>query len=100
MTEHQVEAPLEASDAAARADARAAQAQGRVVGAAGTGATDAPPPVARASMPIGSRVGMNNEVREGDVDLNTALRRMLQMGGRTRKLAASLGSTGVRQRRE
>ena len=24
---------------------------------------------------------MSNEVREGDVDLNTALRRMLQMGG-------------------
>jgi twitching motility protein PilT len=60
----------------ARAAARAAQAEGGL-----------PPvvpsalPVARASMPVGSRVGMNNEVREGDLDLNTALRRMLQLGG-------------------
>lgn len=88
-------------DAAARAAARAAQAQGAVppaapatapVGQAPAGAPAQAPgqspaaggPAAAARAPIpgaGGRVGMNNDVREGDLDLNAALRRMLQMGG-------------------
>ena len=64
-------------DAAARAAARAAQAEGGLPPAPGS----ASQPAARASVPMGNRVGMNNEVREGDLDLNAALRRMLQLGG-------------------
>src|SRR5690606_27880486 len=33
------------------------------------------------AMSLANRVGMNNQVREGDLDLNTALRKMLEMGG-------------------
>lgn len=113
MSENQLQSPFEAADAAARAQARAAQAQGGMppsaLHTAATAGTSAPPvatgaaqaPVsapqnavpasaataqaqgigARAAAPTGARVGMNNEVREGDLDLNAALRRMLQMGG-------------------
>ena len=107
MSENQLQSPFEAADAAARAQARALQAQGANPPSAlhaapgpaqpttqsATGApAKAPAPAggaaapsqgfsARAAATTGARVGMNNEVREGDLDLNAALRRMLQMGG-------------------
>src|SRR5690606_38604817 len=91
-----------AREAAARAAARAAQAQGGVPPVPGAPAAQQGQPLHTAQQPragqavpqqavtqaqrpsaapVGNRVGMNNEVREGDLDLNAALRRMLQLGG-------------------
>lgn len=106
MSEPQLEMPHDpdaaAREAAARAAARAAQAQGGVPPVAGAPAAQRGQPLHTAQQPqagqavpqqavpqaqrpsaapVGNRVGMNNEVREGDLDLNAALRRMLQLGG-------------------
>lgn len=45
------------------------------------GATGAAEGGAERVSPIGTRVGMTSVVREGDLDLGLALRRMLQLGG-------------------
>jgi len=106
VSEQQLEMPHDpdaaAREAAARAAARAAQAQGGVPPVPGAPAAQrgqplhtvqqpqsgqavpqqaAPQAQRPSAAPVGNRVGMNNEVREGDLDLNAALRRMLQLGG-------------------
>ncbi len=64
------QAPVPSGAEVSRSAARAAQA--------GVGAPAAAPRPTAAS---GGRVGMNNEAREDDFDLNGALRRMLKLGG-------------------
>ena len=44
--------------------------------------TQVPPaPAAQSAQPGTTRIGMNNDVREDDIDLNTVLRAMLALGG-------------------